>query len=204
MIGKNVNTNIPLVPDADVVLSWVDTSPHPWRRYFARILDILVNGLMVYFIVLMPLYFLDSGEIAENIESFLSVKIWGRFADVILTIFLSMFVTAAFIGFWGSSLGKWFFGIKILDQRNRPIGYFAALKREIMVWCKGLGFGIPIISFITLAWSADKLAKQGITSWDKDMNIKVVQRSRGIKQTILSIIGVLLIVMMRGMLSGVR
>ena len=53
-----------------------------------------------------------------------------------------MFINAAFIGLTGYSVGKWVFGIRILNEQNRPVGYFSALSREMKVWSGGMAFGI--------------------------------------------------------------
>ena len=65
---------------------------------------------------------------------------------------------------------------------------------------KGLGLGIPIISLITLWISYKNLENQGSAAWDKDKYV-VFYRPSGLMQTVLNLIGVLVIVIMLMMFS---
>ena len=125
----------------------------------------------------------------------------NKFIDIFLTCLIVPFANAAFIGFTGSSIGKWFFGVKIIDQTGKQIGYSLALKREFLVWIHGLGLGIPLISFFTALHQKSQLEKNKITSWDKDLNLRVVYRTSGALQYLLSIVGVALIVLIYAALT---
>lgn len=176
--------------------AWNDTSPHPWRRYFARMVDTSVNGAMAFFFISIVWHTLDSNS-ANQFFNFLNSPSL-QFLNIIATVFVAIFVNAALIGFTGGSIGKWFFGIKVLGADNRPIQYARAIKREFSIWLRGLGLGIPIVSLFTLIFSYGELRKQGATNWDKDMGLKVLYRDSGNRQTILCGIGILLFVMMIG------
>jgi uncharacterized RDD family membrane protein YckC len=100
----------------------------------------------------------------------------GGAIEMIFTTFLVTFLNAAFIGHTGSSIGKWFLDIKVLDSYGQPIGYKLALKREFKVWVYGWGFGIPL--FTLVAWSKNylNLRKQQDASWDVQCNTHIIYR----------------------------
>jgi len=177
---------------------WADTAPHPWRRFFARLLDAYINGFIAIYILSLFLTIIDPTLAKDLINSFEGPS--GRFWDIIATPFFAMFVNAALIGITGSSLGKWIFGIRVANQQNKPIGYFSALKRETKVWYSGLALGIPLFSLFTMSAAQKVLLEEGKTTWDKEMNLNIIYRESGARQSALSLFGVLIIVFISAIL----
>ncbi len=173
------------------VWSYDDAGPHPWRRYFARLLDIVLGGGAMWLIVGLILSAIDQ----DGSKAFLDYinKSESRIISSLLTIFLSIFPSALFVGLTRSSPGKLIFGIRVSAEDDAPIGLAIALHREFLIWIKGWGLGLPIVSLFTLINAFKGLKRDGTTSWDADLNIKVVQRHSTLLQTAISIIGVLII-----------
>ncbi len=167
--------------------AWSESPPHPWRRYFARMLDIVINGVFIFFCFGIVLGVLSPRFANDFFGIFRGPG--GKILDIIITAFVATFLTAAFIGFTGSSIGKWFFGIRVIDKQNKPIGYKLAWRREIAVWVKGLGLGIPVVMLFTASSAYKHLSKEGKTAWDEELDLLVVYCDNGPKQIILNIIG---------------
>ncbi|MDF2900617.1 MAG: hypothetical protein K0Q62_676, partial [Phenylobacterium sp.] len=85
---------------------WDDTTPHPWRRYAARLTDILVLGSVAWFALAVVLYAVNP-VVADRMFS----GERNMAADGMLNLILVLPVIAILIGLTGSSLGKWVFGI---------------------------------------------------------------------------------------------
>ena len=66
--------------------------------------------------------------------------------------------------------------------------------RELLVWVKGLGFGIPVVTVVTLVMAYRRLDGDAITSWDDKLGLVVLHRPRGTLQTVLGIVGIALYV----------
>ncbi len=161
---------------------WTDTSPHPWRRYAARILDNMVVGLMTWWIIGLVAY---SVAPAES-EAFFSVfdGPLGGIADQLLTLLCAIPGTAALIGLTGLTPGKWIFGVRVLRE-GRPIGFPAALNRELEIWVRGLACGIPLISLLTLSNSYNELTTgKRRTAWDLRQGNIVTHRDQSVLATI--------------------
>ena len=163
---------------------WTDTSPHPWRRYFARMLDTLANGCIVIFVVAMILA-IAHYPTYEKFQAALD----NKFGATIVTSLAAMSLNALLIGLTGGSLGKWLFGVRVLRIDGSTIGFKAALKREVLVWVRGMGVGFPIVSLFTLVTAFNTLRKAGRSSWDSEMALKVVHRPNGAGQVIGIIVG---------------
>jgi uncharacterized RDD family membrane protein YckC len=171
---------------------WSDTSPHPWRRYFARMLDNTLVGSVSWFLIGILAYSVAPAE-ADAFFSGLSGP-GGRLADIVLTLMAAIPGNALMIGLTGVSIGKWIFGVRVL-RNGRPMGFARALRRESAVWVKGLGFGVPIVSFFTLLSAKSALEDRRTTSWDKAQDLTVSHRPESRGATILMWLGALVYVL---------
>jgi uncharacterized RDD family membrane protein YckC len=176
-------------PDVELPLSvdtprWEEREPHPWRRCFARIVDTSLNGSFLAFLLLAQF------DPADRDLFFTALGDFNPVADAILTFLIAIPGNAVMIGLTGGSVGKWLFGVRILDPAGQTIGIGRALRREVYVWVRGLGLGIPIIALITVIVAFRHLTSTGVTSWDREMGIVVVHRPRGRFQVFLTGIGI--------------
>jgi uncharacterized RDD family membrane protein YckC len=179
---------------------WTDTTPHPWRRYFARMMDTTLNGGLVFFVIGVGWAYFD----AVKYDRFLSTIGTNPLADAFLTVLFAIPPNALLMGLTGSSMGKWFFGIRVVGQDAHPIGFVAALSREFDVWLRGLGLGIPLFSLFTMFRGYQTLTNSGSATWDTDRWSKdrarkaiVLHRPDGTKATILIVAGFVVWVLLR-------
>ncbi|NEX92662.1 RDD family protein [Caulobacter sp. 17J65-9] len=170
---------------------WTDRKPHPWRRYFARLLDNLLVGSVLW---------LSIGTIGYAVAPDAAAEVFGLFSgpggkllDAVATVALMIPAHALMIGLTGSSPGKWIFGVRVLRQ-GKAIGVPAAFARELSVWGRGMGLGVPLVSLFTLVSSYTHLTENGATPWDQGQRNAVVHRPEGGVQTALTLIGVAAVV----------
>ncbi len=177
--------NLPL----EINYKWKDISPHPWRRSFARFLDISIYSKFVY---IPGIYYLTSGISPARVDQFPPSELIAFFVFLYFSFFLfAMFLNAALISLLGNTLGRWIFGIQTLEKDFSPLSFYSALEREFYVWKNGLAFGIPIINLITQVYGYLDLTMKKRTSWDKKLGTITAQREDNTKQFILCIIGIL-------------
>ena len=176
---------------------WVDAGPHPWRRYFARFLDNVFWGVLLLFLLGFGV-----AVISEPMAEQLAALLYGPAGQLIgfaLMIVLITFANAVMIGLTGGNLGKWLFGVCILDESDRPIGIVRSFKREGRVLFHGLGLGIPIVTLVTMIIAYQRLKQDGATSWDQALAVKVVQRRNGFAQFAGAVLGVILLIAITGL-----
>jgi uncharacterized RDD family membrane protein YckC len=149
-------------------------------------LDTSLNGSLLAFLLGIIFYTVD----AADADPFITALGHNRAVDAIFTCLMAIPGNAVAIGLSGGSVGKWFFGIRVLDAAGQTIGIGRALRRESSVWVRGLGFGIPIITLITLIVAFKHLTKSGTTSWDQETGMVIVHRSHGPRQIFLSVLGI--------------
>ena len=156
---------------------WSDLNPHPWRRYFARMVDNTVLGAITGAVLGIVGYSIAPDATHRFFAVFKPP--FGQYLDAILTALLVIPGNALMIGLTGVSLGKWIFGIRVLKD-GRPLGVWGALRRELAVWWFGLGAGVFLVSFLTMITCFNRLSHKGATKWDKEQRITIVQRDNGI------------------------
>lgn len=153
------------------VINNLDTTPkHPWKRYFARMIDNLLMAAinMPFFIVLAVVVGLASdpgkmGELASN-----------YFFACIITIVSALEMTAAetfLLATWGTTPGKRLLGMKVSDANGEKLSFQAALKRSAVAnGCFMVASLLPlgtIFNIVLLIFQRRQLMKTGYTTWDQ-------------------------------------
>lgn len=111
--------------------------PHPWRRYFARAIDLTLVGLMVSFVQFVLLH--HNLVNISKAEIFLcGLAGWGLLV-LIEPLLLSRFAATA---------GKWCMGITVTRPDGERLSYGEALERTAAVWLYGAGLGISIVELV--------------------------------------------------------
>ncbi|MDP2166802.1 MAG: DUF2155 domain-containing protein [Thermodesulfovibrionales bacterium] len=146
-----------------------NSPPRPWVRFWARLLDLIILGLLtgLIFVLVFPKW---SGDILG--------RKYGE--DVFSLLILPfVFVVEAFvISIFGNTPAKAILRIKIFNERGRDLSFTEALKRGIYIYFAGLVAGLPI-PIIPQLVAYIKLKRHGKTAWDKRFNFTVTHSHIG-------------------------
>lgn len=113
------------------------THLRPWPRYWARALDISIFSFIPWRIILYFSKFPQS-----------TIKIINLLDSIALTAFAILLIEPLVISKFGITPGKWALGIKITKISGKRLTIKEAFKRSYLVWLKGYGAAIPIVSFL--------------------------------------------------------
>jgi uncharacterized RDD family membrane protein YckC len=160
---------------------WTDTSAHPWRRFFARTLDLGLFSVLSFILIGGVLTILAP----DLLDPFIVLVVIAP----VLSIILAAPWIALAIGLTGGTPGKWLFGVRVANAEGRPIGIAAAFLRELKVASVGTGLGIPIVSLFFLWQAQEHLVDRKKTTWDEDGEHVVSHRLVNAWQIILFIVG---------------
>ncbi len=167
--------------------SWTDLSPHPWRRLGARLLDLQIFAAVGFFLAGVVLYLVDPDLVD---------RLFGEGASPLVSLLMSWLAAAVAvpfnalsIGLTGGSIGKWLFGVRVVNREGRPIGLIRALMRELRVLVMGLGLNLPIITLFAMFSARGDLEDRGDTAWDVIQDNVVRHRPMGVAQALLGTIG---------------
>jgi uncharacterized RDD family membrane protein YckC len=137
------------------------------KRILAHILDSLVQGVGALPGIILIIIGGGIAASATDSRGRISDDAAGAFAGFLVLGYLLIFVGA--LGVWlyncyllgrdGSTLGKRWMKIKVLDPQGQPLGFGKAVLREIVKLALGN------VCFILLLWPLWDQEKQGL--WDK-------------------------------------
>jgi uncharacterized RDD family membrane protein YckC len=139
---------------------WDETPQvRPWIRYFARGLD---SSLLI-----VAAIYLFSTAWPEGLVYFPYILVGSLIVHPIqLTLF-------------GTTIGKFVFGISVETAEGEPPSLGQAAARELSVLVRGLGLNILILPLVTMVAAHRRLTAEGVTSWDRDGGLVVRHRPVG-------------------------
>jgi uncharacterized RDD family membrane protein YckC len=159
------------------ISDWSEANPpNIWGRYLARMLDTVVIGFSIGYQIIIYIGNAD-------------YKLYGYLEMTIGLYFLTALINTVVMSVTGTTLGKWVFGIRVLDSNLRSLSFNDLLKRELYVFVNGVGCGVPLINLACMLNWYVKLKNKSQTSWDEDLNIKLLYRANNPVQKILFAIG---------------
>ncbi|NLD38801.1 MAG: RDD family protein [Desulfatiglans sp.] len=147
---------------------------HPWRRFFARTLDISILGLGILFI-LSEFLRVISPDIVEYLQGYIG----SPFILSVIIYIIWLPFEAAFISILGTTPFKWLFGIHVLTKSGAKLKFSKAFTRTYIVWAYGEGLGIPFLLIFTRLFFYYRLTKKGTTFWDNSVDSVVTHKSWG-------------------------
>ena len=178
----NYPTNIPPPPQMTATSSKGIQTPEisgpqirPWVRYWARMMDMILFGLLIGFV----LYIVYPPAI--------KIKINDTLLGLIL-LFVYLFVEPIMLTSWGTTPGKALLKVRLRKSTGHKPTYSEALSRSFSVWLMGSGLGIPLVSLITLITAYNKLTKNRITTWDEKGDFNVSHRTIGVIRVIVTVL----------------
>ena len=130
---------------------------HPWRRFFARGIDLNLYSLPLELFCLLTLRInpdTQRGSIASIICEFLSFV-------------LMLLLEPVFLHYFAATPGKWIFGLRVSNIDGSKLSYKDALLRTWRVIFKGYGLQIPGYKLYRF-WKCYKLCMDGQEQdWDE-------------------------------------
>lgn len=112
--------------------------PCPWRRFFARYLDLSLYTGIYWLIVLLCLR-----------KRHITGLGWDA-AFTILALITMLFGEPLFLSRWGTTAGKWLLGLRVERRGSGRLTYGAALDRTFSAILDGMGLEIPLYSLFKL------------------------------------------------------
>lgn len=139
----------------------------PWRRFFARLVDLWIIALPTAFLVALAL-----SSISQTFGLWIQ-RPGSEYAFGWLLMPLVLLAEAAIYAIFGNTAGKSLLGISVTTvgaQRPTAAQY---LHRQLGVYWFGLGTGFPLVSLFTMARQYGRLKSGGHARYDEGkFNVK--------------------------------
>jgi uncharacterized RDD family membrane protein YckC len=150
---------------AEIIESEIELAK-AWPRFWARLVDISILAFPVGLVLglLFP--------------SLMLLDLEGRAAEVVIGILALPFIMAIdglLIALLGTTPGKAIVGLKVVDMQMGRLSTETALRRNALIYVKGLAGGIPLLNLICYGISHNQVQEQGFTSWDESTESRVIE-----------------------------
>lgn len=131
----------------------------PWQRYWARALD----GLVCSYILTAIVTWMAGGVILE----------WGGLISTAVGFAMTLVLEPLQLWLFGTTLGKWIFGIRVTDMEGRKLCLSDAFLRTWRVIVYGEGLGVPIVSLWRNWKSYQAYENNEFLPWDDPSELSV-------------------------------
>lgn len=162
------------------------SSFHPWRRFFARFIDVplaLIATFAAIFLVAKVLQFNTGKDFYSDMQN----------SGATFLIFFALTVIAYeayFIEKFSATPGKLVFGISVTSRTGEKLGTGKAILRSIYANVIGQGIHIPLFAAIANIAGLVLLRKTGSTYWDNQADSVVQCQPMSKARTISAILAV--------------
>ena len=142
----------------------------PWRRYFARLLDLSLYGLIWSMV----------GQWGLRINPALQPPLTWAVLCGYVGCALMLVIEPLLLHFWGTTVGKWVFGLSVRDEDGHKLSIRTAFARTWGVFYNGMGVNIPVYGLYRKiqCWRYCEVEE---LPWDLDNACAIVVREREAK-----------------------
>lgn len=147
-----------------------------WPRFWAKNVDIVIYAVVAggALGLVFPATFVA-----------LSEQPGGMLLVSMLLLPFALVIDAIVLAATGGSPGKWLAGLRLETMEGEKVGMDTALKRNLLLWVRGLWLGIPLLILVGYIKSYNDVQASGRTQWDDATETRVADRHGGEFRTIL-------------------
>ena len=183
---------------ADESKMFLGGSHHPWRRLFAKTVDISTLGLLAVLIVAFGVGILFPSKAAGFAKALENQIIAGI---ILITLWIPL--EAILLSTVGNTPAKWLFGISVKTTDGGNLSLQQALRRSFLAALQGMALGIPFVAFFTQIFAYRRLTKTGTTLWDTAANSVVTHKTWGVGRAIMCVVSVLFVLVLISAMNAV-
>ncbi|AMJ40558.1 RDD family protein [Anaerotignum propionicum] len=134
----------------------------PWRRYFARGLDLSIYQMILDAILgfVFHVSLLNEGWVVRIVET-------------IVAVVMMLLIEPLLLNRFGTTFGKWVFGLRVEKADGSPLSYKDGLRRTWGMIGKGQGYEIPIYNLVRLYKSYKLCKAKEVQPWDEDVSYTI-------------------------------
>ena len=183
---------------ADESKKFLGGSHHPWRRLFAKTVDISTLGLLAVLIVAFGVGVFFPSKATAFAKALENQIIAGV---ILLTLWIPL--EAILLSTAGNTPAKWLFGISVKTTDGGNLSFQQALRRSFLAALQGMALGIPFVAFFTQIFAYRRLTKTGTTLWDTAANSVVTHKTWGVGRAIMCVVSVFFVLVLISAMNAV-
>ncbi len=177
---------------------YVNAGFYPWRRYFARSLDVALNSFILHFLISIVFHYN-----LLRINSLVQVVL-----QVVATILMLAF-EPIYLHYFGTTFGKWVFGLSLENDTGEKLSLQQGFSRSKGIFIYGFCLGIPFLDIYAQWKSYNRYQTGEQQPWEEDGIVYIIKDAkwyRGFAYILIGIIsvGLHLLLIQVGSLPPVR
>lgn len=143
----------------------IAAAPYPWRRYFARALDLSLAGILWSALQYLVLhwYWPEFGlmGLADTL-----ISAWGAWLFLLV-------LEPILLCTWGYTPGKRLLRLKVRREDGSKLDLERAVIRTAWILLRGFALNIPFLNLLCLGTCYDKCVKDQVMPWDQGLRYTV-------------------------------
>lgn len=143
----------------------------PWRRFFARNVDAGLYGLLWSM--------LSQWVFRINPDHFMSNLAWTLACGYVSWLLTFVF-EPVLLHYWGTTPGKWIFGLSVRDEDGEKLSIRTAYARLWGVFGYGNCYALPFFDWY-YNYKCYRACKEEELPWDLENGCSIVVRERGVR-----------------------
>lgn len=141
---------------------------HPWRRYFAKTLDVVFLGVVAYVTLIFAI-----GVVSSDLATSLNEAMDHQILASVVLLGLWIPVESLLLASVGTTPARALFRITVRKRDGARLKFTEAFVRSCGVAVMGMGGGIPLVALFTQYFAYQRLTRTGTTWWDNSTGSEV-------------------------------
>lgn len=139
----------------------IAAAPYPWRRFFARTLDLSLAGVVWLVLQYLVFHWYWPDQTLYGLPNVV-ISAWGGW----LILFL---VEPFLLCTWGSTPGKWLLRLQVRREDGRKLPWDDAVERMAKIFLWGVGLEIPFYDFMRMEGCYTQCKHDQVMRWDRGL-----------------------------------
>lgn len=143
----------------------IAAAPYPWRRFFARALDLSLAGILWSALQYLVLhwYWPEFGlmGLADTL-----ISAWGAWLFLLV-------LEPILLCTWGYTPGKRLLRLKVRREDGSKLDLEQAVIRTAWIFLRGFALGVPLLNLLCLGTCYDRCIKDQVMPWDQGLRYAV-------------------------------
>ena len=143
----------------------IAAAPYPWRRFFARVLDLSLAGILWSALQYLVLHWYWPEFGLMGFADIL-VSAWGAWLFLLV-------LEPILLCTWGYTPGKRLLRLKVRREDGSKLDLERAVIRTAWIFLRGFALGVPLLNILCLGTCYDRCIKDQVMPWDQGLRYTV-------------------------------
>lgn len=140
--------------------------PGPWTRWIVQYADLQLISVLLYLLIWLAGHAVTLPDLSAT---------WLQWVINLILVAFGLWVQGLMIGRFGTTPFKRMVGIRIETVDGSPLTQTAVHRRQVGLWWRGMGLGLPIVEIVTNIIAFIPVSAGRRTDWDQAAGLDVRQ-----------------------------